>query len=118
MAALALHSLAAYGAYVWVTTSKSTKAEPVPVKALDQQEDSSHVFDEIARHYDRDIRTSEFFMGLPLLRWSMARRARVGFANWQPVWMATDGTTRERCWKRQRARVGIPNTTRCVAAVE
>ena len=91
MAALALHSLAAYGAYVWVTTSRSNKAEPVPVKALDQQEDSSHVFDEIAQHYDRDIRTSEFFMGLPLLRWSMAKRARVGFPNWQPVWMATDG---------------------------
>lgn len=83
MAALALHSLAAYGAYVWATASRSSAAEPVPVKALAQQEDSSHVFDEIAQHYDRDIRTSEFFMGLPLLRRSMAKRARVGLSNCQ-----------------------------------
>jgi methyltransferase OMS1 len=74
---IALYSLAVYGAYVWISTSKSIHREPVQAKALNEQEDISYVYDTIAKKYDKDIWTSEFFMGLPLLRRSMAKRARV-----------------------------------------
>ncbi|KAI5858502.1 ubiquinone/menaquinone biosynthesis-related protein [Tricharina praecox] len=70
-----LYALAVYGAYVFITTSKSIPKEPVYAKPLDEQEDISHVYNNIALKYDKEIWTSEFFMGMPLLRRSMAKRA-------------------------------------------
>jgi hypothetical protein len=53
--------------------------EPVQAKALAEQEDISHVYDKIAKTYDSELGTSEFFMGIPLLRRAMAKRAQVSF---------------------------------------
>lgn len=72
-----MYALAVYGAYVFITTSKSIPKEPVYAKPLDEQEDISHVYNNIALKYDKEIWTSEFFMGMPLLRRSMAKRATV-----------------------------------------
>jgi hypothetical protein len=46
---IALYSLAVYGAYVWISTSKSIHREPVQAKALNEQEDISYVYDTIAK---------------------------------------------------------------------
>jgi hypothetical protein len=72
-----LYLLAVYGAYVYISTSNSISAEPVKAKALDEQEDISHVYNTIAKKYDSGIWTSELLMGLPLLRRSMTKRAKV-----------------------------------------
>ncbi|KAF8243056.1 S-adenosyl-L-methionine-dependent methyltransferase, partial [Wilcoxina mikolae CBS 423.85] len=92
LSGIALYSLAVYGAYVWISTSKSIPREPVQAKALNEQEDISYVYDTIAKQYDKDIWTSEFFMGLPLLRRSMAKRAR------GDVLEASAGTGRNLKW--------------------
>ena len=75
LGAATLYCMGIYGAYVWMTTAASAK-KPICAKPLAEQEDISHVYDNIAQQYDSDIWTSELFMGLPLLRRSMARRAR------------------------------------------
>jgi hypothetical protein len=73
-----LYALAVYGAYVFISTSNSIpKGPPIHAKPLDKQEDISHIYDSIAKKYDKEIWTSEFFMGMPLLRRSMAKRATV-----------------------------------------
>lgn len=88
---VALYSMAVYGAYVFITTAKST-SEPVSTKSLAEQEDISHVYDTIATKYDSDIWTSELFMGMPLLRRSMAKRAK------GDVLEASAGTGRNMKW--------------------
>ncbi|KAA8914258.1 ubiquinone/menaquinone biosynthesis-related protein [Sphaerosporella brunnea] len=69
------YCLAVYGAYIYVSTAHSIK-EPVQAKPLAEQQDISHVYDKIAKTYDSELGTSEFFMGMPLLRRAMAKRAK------------------------------------------
>lgn len=63
-----------YGAYVYLS---STNIGPIEAKPLNEQQDISHVYNNIAKTYDKEIGTSEFFMGMPLLRRAMAKRAQV-----------------------------------------
>jgi len=72
-----LYALVVYGAYVFISTSNSIPEGSIHAKPLDKQEDISHIYDSIAKKYDKEIWTSEFFMGMPLLRRSMAKRAAV-----------------------------------------
>ena len=98
-----LYALAVYGAYVYISTSNSIPKEPIYAKPLGEQEDTSHVYDSIAKKYDKEIWTSEFFMGMPLLRRSMAKRATVGVhCAVLPLQMAganTSGDTRAMFWR-------------------
>lgn len=71
---IAAYSFTAYGAYVYF----SFKNMPQHNHQNEQQADKSHVYENIARKYDSEIWASEFFMGMPLLRRSLGKRAEVG----------------------------------------
>lgn len=70
---IAAYSLTAYGAYVYF----SLKNIPQQDHHQSEQIDKSHVYENIARKYDNEIWASEFFMGMPLLRRSLGKRAEV-----------------------------------------
>lgn len=70
--------MAVYGTYLYLVSKPSANA-PVVSKPLEEQQDISHVYNKIAKTYDSEIGTSEIFMGMPLLRRAMAKRATVWF---------------------------------------
>ncbi|KAH8146471.1 uncharacterized protein LAJ45_09417 [Morchella importuna] len=72
LAGIAAYTLTAYGTYVYF----SLKNVPEYVPQEHDQTDKSHVFEGIAKDYDREIWTSEFFMGMPLLRRALGKRAQ------------------------------------------
>ncbi|KAL7270138.1 hypothetical protein RUND412_007167 [Rhizina undulata] len=62
--------VAAYGTYVYFSAQRIPDA---PVK-VESQEDKREVYEKIAKKYDREIWSSEFFMGIGLLRRSLGKR--------------------------------------------
>ncbi|KAI5838629.1 ubiquinone/menaquinone biosynthesis-related protein [Morchella snyderi] len=72
LAGIAAYTLTAYGTYVYF----SLKNVPEYVPQKQDQTDKSHVFEGIAKDYDREIWASEFFMGMPLLRRALGKRAQ------------------------------------------
>ncbi|KAF8460363.1 S-adenosyl-L-methionine-dependent methyltransferase [Kalaharituber pfeilii] len=67
--------ITAYGTYLIFSLNKvpEPQAQAADIQA---QGDLSHVYDRIAKTYDSNIKWSEFWMGMPLLRRSLARRMK------------------------------------------
>lgn len=73
---VALYGALVYGAYTYLVSRPGANS-PIASKPLEEQQDISHVYNKIAKTYDSEIGTSELFMGMPLLRRAMAKRATV-----------------------------------------
>lgn len=69
---IAAYALTAYGAYVYFSLKNIPQQDH-----QSEQIDKSHVYENIAGKYDSEIWASEFFMGMPLLRRSLGKRAKV-----------------------------------------
>lgn len=74
---LAVYFMTAYGAYLYFSTKNIPEPQAQKASGIDTQSDLSHVYDDIAKDYDSNIRWSEFWMGMPLFRRALARRLQV-----------------------------------------
>ena len=73
---LAVFATSAYGAQLYVSW-KNIPEPPAQVSKVESQGNVSHVYDHIAKDYDSNIKWSEFWMGMPLLRRLLARKLEV-----------------------------------------
>ncbi|KAF8434660.1 S-adenosyl-L-methionine-dependent methyltransferase [Terfezia claveryi] len=70
---LAVFTITAYGTQLYVSW-KNIPEPSAQVSQVESQGNVSHVYDRIAKDYDSNIKLSEFWMGMPLLRRLLARK--------------------------------------------
>lgn len=73
---LAAFAISAYGTQLYVSWKNIPELSAQASKA-ESQSNMSHVYDHIAKDYDSNIKWSEFWMGMPLLRRLLARKLEV-----------------------------------------
>lgn len=70
---IGFYCIAVYGIYVYAVN----QGDPIDSKPVEQQEDKRMVFDDIAKKYDEEMSSNEWWMGMLLLRRSLTKRAEV-----------------------------------------
>lgn len=72
---VAVYAIASYGAYAFFSLKNVPTSSTAPIAPADQ-EDVASVYDTIAKKYDKEIWSSEFCMGMSLLRRALGKRAQ------------------------------------------